>query len=137
MGQKWNNCFRNVRQLMEKNKLDAMSYSMYSTYYNAVRFHNKNESFNHFLVKCAVAKILYNKRMSVSGEFPLMRRGIEVRTFDVIDFTEMNVYEVESEKNTPRKLPYLNEITIYIDDMPGEVKSALAVLRRWLEAKVV
>lgn len=137
MGQKWNNCFRNIRQFMEKNRLDAMSYSTYSNYYNTVRFHNKNESFNHFLVKCAVAKILYNKRMAVSGEFPLLRKGVEVRKFDVIDFIEMNVYEIESEKNSPKKSSYLNEIPIYVDDMPEEVKTSFAILRRWLEAKVI
>ncbi|RLJ00719.1 MAG: hypothetical protein DRP06_01355 [Candidatus Aenigmatarchaeota archaeon] len=58
--------------------------------------HNKNESTKHFLVKSPMYKILKEKGLSV---------GTEVETVnsiaDVLDATNMQVYEIET-KATPK-----------------------------------
>jgi tRNA A58 N-methylase Trm61 len=63
-----------------------------------VVFHNTNESREHFISKCILAQILYQKGHNIYTE-----GRHKTKKFDVIDLNTYTVYELESNVTTKSK----------------------------------
>ena len=119
--------------IKSKFKLEKLTHKPISdlNYYeivNKVRFHNRGETFKHFLVKAMISKILFNRgRVFVTeAEFKCGR------VVDVLDVTEKIGYEVETSGKNSKKDP-INIVTIDLRKVPDEIKG----LEKYLKKEVM
>jgi hypothetical protein len=86
---------------------------------NCVRIHNRDESLEHYLMKCLIAKGLTEKKQQWMSEFDF--RG---RVCDLWNLSQDTIIEVESEPTTKsvdlKKKQYKEHTDLFIIDLKDE-----------------
>jgi hypothetical protein len=105
--------------------------------YGKVRFHNKFESFSHFMVKAALSYAIYAK----NGDGLVTELDLsDSRTVDAVqikDASNIIGYEIESKCNKKEKINGLDIIEVKISRMPLKAKAGIEELRKWCQEIVV
>lgn len=133
--QKWREGFIWTRNWLSKNRLDEMSKQDYAAGYQKVRMH-PGETFEHFMVKAAISKILYDRGRSFIVEMPLTKNQKLVRKIDILDISEKNGHEVKVSSLSEGRSPDLNIIVSDTRTMPIKVRIAFSILQKWIEEKI-
>ena len=100
---------------------------------NSVIFHSTNETREHFLVKCILSYILHSMGHDIYSE-----GKYGTKKLDVIDLTDMIVYEIETnktKKKTEQKITnvkdsYFGLIIIDLKDLPEKLDDIFKFVKK-------
>ena len=101
-----------------------------------VRPHSRLETFEHFLVKATLTKVLQDKGIGVVSECEFANG----RVVDVLGVypNSFVAYEIESKgENTKCEVPDVDEMVIDLRNIPKDVVKSIDFLRKWIEEQVV
>jgi hypothetical protein len=105
--------------------------------YGKVRFHNKFESFPHFMVKAALAYAIFAK----NGDGLVTELDLsDSRTVDVVqikDASNIIGYEIESEHNTKESPNGIDIVEVPLRRMPRKAHEGIKELMKWCQEIVV
>jgi len=103
---------------------------------NKVRYHNRQESLEHFIAKAVATHIIFGKGNGVISEVYM----IDGRCIDVLEINqkrELIGYEFENEKFDKSAVEGVDIFEVKLKNMPQLAKNGLKCLENWLKKQMM
>lgn len=103
---------------------------------NKVRYHNRQESLEHFIAKAVATHIIFGKGNGVISEVYM----IDGRCIDVLEINregELIGYEFENEKFDKSAVDGVDIFEVKLKNMPQLAKDGLKCLENWLKKQMM
>lgn len=112
-------------KLMIKSEMFS-DFTTFSNCFNKARPHDKNETMKHFMVKSMLSKLIFNLGDTFLTEYQHLSR-----VYDVVQIKgkEIVIYEVETVRNLKPCGNAKNVITIYLKNVPEDLKGMETYLK--------
>lgn len=102
---------------------------------NKVRFHNRMESFSHFLTKCVLAKLIFNQKDGIITEYEYP----DCKVMDVLQVKKDEIIGYQVETNSFEEKKFYNTSVLIVDlrKCPKEVEDAFKTLKNYFKEFIV
>lgn len=104
--------------------------------YNRTKFHNRYESFEHFMAKAMLTFLLFKKGKGIISEAE-MRDGRVIDILQINKKGELVGYELNNTKPDKIDVHNVDIADIPLDQMPETAKQGIRDLGKWLEQYII